>query len=111
MKKTKDRIVSIIALLVTVLYPCLFMYFQNVDEGNFKEILPAVGKFLLVTGIVFILVLAIIKRFSKAALYTILSMIAFMNFNTVLNAIRKIIPKMRTLYFLVILGWYFYIFL
>ena len=38
MKKTKDRIVSIIALLVTVLYPCLFMYFQNVDEGNFKEI-------------------------------------------------------------------------
>ena len=36
MKKTKDRIVSIIALLVTVLYPCLFMYFQNVDEGNFK---------------------------------------------------------------------------
>ncbi len=41
-------------------------------------------------------------------------MIAFMNFNTVLNAIRKIIPKMRTLYFLVILGcflWYFYIFL
>jgi hypothetical protein len=48
MKKTKDRIVSIIALLVTVLYPCLFMYFQNVDEGNFKEILPAVGKFLLV---------------------------------------------------------------
>ena len=80
MKKTKDRIVSIIALLVTVLYPCLFMYFQNVDEGNFKEILPAVGKFLLVTGIVFILVLAIIKRFSKAALYTILSMIAFMNF-------------------------------
>ena len=44
MKKTKDRIVSIIALLVTVLYPCLFMYFQNVDEGNFKEILPAGGK-------------------------------------------------------------------
>ena len=107
MKKTKDRIVSIIALLVTVLYPCLFMYFQNVDEGNFKEILPAVGKFLLVTGIVFILVLAIIKRFSKAALYTILSMIAFMNFNTVLNALRKIIPKMRTIYFLVVLGCFF----
>ena len=50
MKKTKDRIVSIIALLVTVLYPCLFMYFQNVDEGNFKEILPAFVKFLLVPG-------------------------------------------------------------
>ena len=104
MKNAKDRIISILALLVTILYPCLFMYFQNVAEGNFREIFPAVGKFLLVAGVVFILALVIVRRFSKAALYTILSMIAIMNFNTLLTALRKIIPKMRTIYLLIILA-------
>ena len=104
MKNAKDRIISILALLVTILYPCLFMYFQNVAEGNFREIFPAVGKFLLVAGVVFVLALVIVRRFSKAALYTILSMIAIMNFNTLLTALRKIIPKMRTIYLLIILA-------
>ena len=38
MKKTKDRIVSIIALLVTVLYPCLFMYFLSAFKTVLKFI-------------------------------------------------------------------------
>ena len=40
----KKKVIGAGSLMLTILYPCLFMYFQNVDQGKFTEIIPAVSK-------------------------------------------------------------------
>lgn len=93
----KNKVIGICSLLVTVLYPCLFMYFQNVDQGKMEEIIPAIWKL----GLLAILILGfsglVIKDFIKAFLYTDLVMLAVINFNTVYNFVKKGIPTLHTI--------------
>ena len=43
----REIIKKILSLIIVLLYPCMFMYFQNIGEGNFLEIFEAVLVFII----------------------------------------------------------------
>lgn len=105
MENIKNRkALSFFSLLVTILYPCLFMYFQNVGEGNFIELGEAVVKLGILAGVVFVFTWIVVRNVINAILYSELAMLILMNFNSILNAIKKLIPGMRKAYFFVIVA-------
>ena len=98
------KIIAVISLFVTILYPCLFMYFQNMEEGFFVEIGEAVGKFFLLAGVIFAAAFFVLRNFINTVLYTELAMLVLMNFNTILDGVNNIIPMMRKAYFFIIVS-------
>ena len=42
--KIKNNVKCFISMIAIILYPSMFMYFQNMSEGHFIEILPSIGK-------------------------------------------------------------------
>ena len=90
-EKIKKYAMPAVSLLMVILYPCLFMYFQNVDEGYFTDILPAVGKFLLLAVAFFGFAMIFLRDYKKSILFSELAMLVAMNFNTILNGLRNIL--------------------
>lgn len=99
-----QKIAAVLSFMVTILYPCLFMYFQNIEEGFFREIGEAVGKFFLLAGVIFAVAFLVLKNFINTVLYTEIAMLVLMNFNTILDGVNNIIPMMRKAYFFVIIA-------
>lgn len=92
------------SLLMVILYPCLFMYFQNVDEGYFFDILPAVGKFLVLAVVIFLVGYVFLRDYKKSVLYTELVMLVAMNSNSILKGVRTIVEGFPRLVFAGIVG-------
>lgn len=92
----KDYIISIISLISVTLYPCLFIYFNNVGEAYLKDILRISMIFLVVSLILYSIGQFICKETNKSAIITSLVMLCFMNFALIENGIIKLVP---TLYY------------
>ena len=45
--KIKNNVKCFISMIAIILYPSMFMYFHNMSEGHFIEILPSIGKNLI----------------------------------------------------------------
>ena len=91
--KTIDKIYAFLSILVIVLYPCLFMYFQNADEAKLTDAFPAVGKFLALAIVTFIICILFMRKLEKAALLTDIVMFICINFNTFFGKISLLIGK------------------
>lgn len=102
--KKIQRIVGIISLAVTILYPCFFMYFQNIGEGFFREIGEAVFKFALLACVILFAAFVVLRNFINSVLYTELAMLVLMNFNGILAGIRNLIPNTKKVYFFAIVA-------
>jgi len=102
-KKTQ-KIIAMVSLLATILYPCLFMYFQNIGEGFFVEIGEAVLKFALTAGVILLITFAVLRNFVNSIFYTELAMLILMNFNVILNGIRNILPNTKKVFFFLIVA-------
>lgn len=61
----KRNIIGIISLFTVSLYSCLFMYFQNVGETNFLDILPIIKLFIKTAIIILLVYLVIFRSFRK----------------------------------------------
>lgn len=85
MEKLKRNLIPVTSIITVVLYPCLFMYFQNVGEGDFKEIFHALGLFAGLAVIIYTVTVLLMKNCAKASLYTDLAMLVAMNFRTILG--------------------------
>jgi hypothetical protein len=46
MRRSIKKFFTISTIAFVILYPCLFMYFQNADEAKLIDALPAFEKFL-----------------------------------------------------------------
>lgn len=93
----KKKVISAGSLVLTILYPCLFMYFQNVDQGKFAEIIPAVCKLGAVAIVVLLFSWFLLKEATKTFLYADLVMFEVINFNTVYSFLKKGFPALRTI--------------
>ena len=93
----KKKLISIGSIFMVVLYPCLFMYFQNVAEGNFKEIFTAVRLFLALAALIYGISYLLMRDVTKAALYCNLAMLVAMNFRTILAYIQCVIPQLKAI--------------
>lgn len=101
----KKRYISwAVSMIAIVFYPSVFMYFQNMSEGHFVEVLPSVGKNLILAAVLLIMFLILLRDIGKAVLTSEIALLIFMNFNTILNAVKKLIPGMRKAYFFAIVA-------
>ena len=55
MRRSIKKFFTISTIAFVILYPCLFMYFQNADEAKLIDALPAFEKFLALAIVVFII--------------------------------------------------------
>lgn len=97
--KIKNNVKCFISMIAIILYPSMFMYFQNMSEGHFIEILPSIGKNLILAVVLLVAFSVLFRNIRKAFLTSEIALLLFMNFNTILGAIKKIIPGMRKAYF------------
>lgn len=94
----KGNIKGLVSILMVLLYPCVFMYFQNIGEGYFVEIFGAVTIFIVLAFIIYLIAYFFLKDFFKAIFYSELAMLVLINFNTILTAIKKLLPETRKAY-------------
>lgn len=98
----KKKVISACAILLTLLYPCLFMYFQNIDEAHFGDMTKALSFFLVLSIICFIGGSIVIHNFVKSALFTCISLLWLMNFHILFKKVN--IPTIVILGFMAILS-------
>lgn len=98
----KTKFISILAVILTCAYPCAFIYFQNVGEGDFSETIQPFSIFLGVAALVLVIGRIILKNLEKSALFTCLFMLMFMNFNMVSAALLKLSSLFKGLYTLLL---------
>lgn len=83
-------------------YSCLFIYFNNIGEGKFVEI---IFPFFVFSGIGILLHLVfngIFKSSEKASVFSFLLLIMVINFNFVVETVRKNQYVVRPLYIMLI---------
>lgn len=98
----KTKIISILSVILTCAYPCTFLYFQNVGEGNFSETFLPFSIFMGVALAITLIASLILKKLEKASLFSSLFMLMFMNFNMVNGALLKISNIFQGAYMLII---------
>ena len=100
----KSWAVGLVAVMLTSLYPCIFIFAQNAGEAKLGDtrlfacifLLTALAM-LLVTGVIF-------RNMSRAAFMTCLGMLVVINFTMVSQAIKGKLPWLRDRYQLLLLG-------
>lgn len=77
----RKKVISISAIILTLLYPCLFMYFQNIEEAHLGDMTKALSFFLILALICFLGGFIVVHNLIKAALFTCISLLWLMNFH------------------------------
>ena len=92
------------AVILTSLYPCVFIFAQNAGEAELGDARLFVAIFLL-TALAMLLVTGVIFRnMSRAAFMTCLGMLVVINFTMVSQAIKGKLPWLRDRYQLLLIG-------
>ena len=100
----KSWAAGLAAVILTSLYPCIFIYAQNAGEASLGDtrlfagifLLTALG-ILLVTGLIF-------RNMSRASFMTCLGMLVVINFTMVSQGIKGKLPWLRDRYQLLLIG-------
>lgn len=98
----KKSVLGAASIATTILYPCMFMYFQNIGEGYFGEIFEAVLIYTILALIIGLIAFLILRDFLQAVFFSQIAMLVLMNFNTILGFIKMIMPGMRKAYFFIL---------
>lgn len=100
----KEVLKGIGSMVMVLLYPCFFMYAQNIGEGDFVEIFEAFGIFTAISAVIFAVSFAYLRNFMNAVFYSQTAMLVWMNFNTILGVIKKWLPETRKAYLFLAVG-------
>lgn len=101
---TKGNLKGFASIMMVILYPCIFMYLQNIGEGYFTEIFEAVAIFAILSFVIGMIAFIVLKDFFRAVFYSEAAMLILMNFNTILGLFKGWFPGLRKVYFFLILG-------
>ena len=106
MRRSIKKFFTISTIAFVILYPCLFMYFQNADEAKLIDALPAFEKFLALAIVVFIICIIFMKNTGKAVLASDVILFILTNFNVFLSKVDHVIGRKKIiviLFFIIIL--------
>ena len=83
-----------LSLVATVFYPCLYLYFKNIDLVLIRDVAFMTLMFLLNEIVLFGIAYLFLRDVSKSFLIANFSMLALFTFNMLENLIR-IVPLLR----------------
>ena len=92
--KVKEVGGLVLSMLLVVLYPCIFIYANNIGEGRFRDIWPAFFKLLLVAVVVLCFAFIVMRDLGKAWLWSEVTTIIMINFHLIYTSLHKIFPAM-----------------
>lgn len=79
----------LLSVILTCLYPCVFLYAHNADEAPFSSLFPFFGVFLL-NGLFFVALFSLILwSVGRGAFFTDLCMLVVINFTMILTLLQK----------------------
>lgn len=99
----KKIIIALVSVVVTSLYPVLFMFFQNADEVSFKQTLLPSSIFLMVGLGCTLLTGLLCRSIIKGSIGGILFVILFSNYAFIERGIQLILPQLKYWHILPIL--------
>lgn len=83
---------DLLSLVAIVVYPCLYLYFKNINLVLFKDLVFTTLMFLLNGIVIFGIAYIFLGNVSKAFLIADISMLILLTFNILENLIIKIMP-------------------
>ncbi len=103
-KSTPEKVVATASVIAVVLYPCLFMYFQNAGEASFVDIL-GVSAAMLAAALALCVVIntLFMKDLPKTTIAVNAGMLLFMNFAYIESALAFVFPNLYYWHVLIIL--------
>lgn len=102
--KLKTWLPSLLAVALTCLYPCVFLFSQNAGEANAVDMIPFFLIFLATAGAGLLICGLIFRNVTRAAFLTCIGMLAVINFSMVTNGIKKLLPWFQDRFFLLLVG-------
>lgn len=89
----KFKILEILSTYLLVLYPCLYLYFNNIGEAKFVDIIPASITLIIVATIVNAVNLIIYRNISKAVFAGNIFLFLTVNFKAIESYILTKFPQ------------------
>ncbi len=91
-KKSKIHVTDFLSLLATILLPCLYLYFKNVELVLFKDA-TTTSLFFILNGLVFFgIAYLFLKDVAKACLTTSLAILFVLTFDVIEKVFHKTLP-------------------
>ena len=82
-KRVKEVGGLVLSMLLVVLYPCIFIYANNVGEGRFRDIWPAFFKLLLIAVAVLCFAFIVMRDLGKAWFWSEVTTIIMINYHLI----------------------------
>ena len=100
----KKWLISLLSMVLTCLFPCLFLFAQNAGEARFRDVFPFFFLFLVTALIGFGILLVIFRNVTRAGFFADLCMLVVINFSLVANGVENLLPWFHSKYLLVVLA-------
>lgn len=95
MKILKRAGLPVLSMVLTCLFPCVFLFSLNADEAKIAHIFPFFFVFLATAALIFAFASLLFRNMGRSAVVTNLCMLVVINFTMVCNGIKHIIPGFR----------------
>lgn len=92
--KLRSWLMALGCLLLVSLYPCLFQYSTNLPESHFVDAMLFWGIFAGIGLVAFAVCLLILRRVEAAGCFSVLCLLALMNFGLLKSGVQKILPSL-----------------
>ena len=89
--KLKDFILAFITLFLVCVYPCMYMYFQNVSEVKIVSIEPPFLLFFISGLFIWIIVILLFMDVNKATLFTSIVLMLLINYMVIYNLVSTVL--------------------
>ena len=115
LKKFNNIILQIILIVLISFYPILFLYFNNVSEIDFSEVLVYLIIYAIISIFLWIIYVIVFKDLNKGTLAAVLFIIFITNYSLFESGIQIIFPYVKYWHFMpigiaIILHFDYYIF-
>ena len=98
----KYDLLPILSVVLVCLYPCFFLYTQNIQEVPAGSMMPFFVVFTLNAAVIFGLVSPFLRNVSRSAVITSAAMLVIINFCLVAENVKKVMPFFRDRYLLLL---------
>ena len=88
-------LISILGVLIAAVFTELLLYFQNIEEVAFIEVLPVLFCFIVLGLLLFGLIMLIMRKPEKASIITIFAIMVIINYTFIEEGIQSIVSTLK----------------